>query len=353
LPNSKNAGKVQTVLGVIRGEDLGITLPHEHLMCDLSKAWFVEPATAGERFLAYQPVKLENLHWLRHNAASNLDNLQLWDERVIISEVLRYKCAGGNSIVDVSSIGLGRDPLALQRIARATGLNVIMGTGFYIDRSHFQESASKAEEEFTEEIVQDITVGVGQTGVSAGIIGEIGCSYPLTEIERKVLRAAAQAQQRTGAPLNIHPGYPHESSPFEIADVLGASGADLTRTVISHMQILSSNIEKVFKLADMGCYIEYDQFGRSGFSISGSKFVDVPSDGQCINMISQLIKQGYLNQILISHDICLKMRLSRYGGSGYFHILYYVVPLMRAMGILEEHIRTLLIDNPKRLLQFV
>ena len=135
--------------------------------------------------------------------------------------------------------------------------------------------------------------------------------------------------------------------------MLGKAGANLARTVISHIQLLSTDVEKVCKLAEVGCYIEYDLFGRRGFAVSAAKFVDVPSDGQCINWIKQLIDQGYLNQILISQDICMKIRLKRYGGSGYAHILHYVVPLMRGKGIPEEHIRTILVENPKRLLQFV
>ena len=187
---SELIGKAQTVLGPISAEDLGITLPHEHLVVDLS-AWFVEPAPASQRILAYQPVSLENLHWLHYNSASNLDNLRVWEEEVIISEVLHYKQAGGSTIVDLTNIGFGRDPLALQRIARTTGLNIIMGAGYYIDQSHPPELANKTEEEIAEEIVQDITVGVSATRVRAGIIGEIGCLYPLTKSEHKVLRAAA------------------------------------------------------------------------------------------------------------------------------------------------------------------
>ena len=110
------AGEAQTVLGPIPAEDLGITLPHEHLLISNPRN-FLEPSAASEKALAYQPVSLENLHWVRYHYVNNLDNLVLTDEEVAIKEALHYKKAGGNTIVELTNVGLGRDPLALKRIA--------------------------------------------------------------------------------------------------------------------------------------------------------------------------------------------------------------------------------------------
>ncbi|MFC1984719.1 phosphotriesterase-related protein, partial [Chloroflexota bacterium] len=197
-------GKVQTVLGIVDADSLGVTLPHEHLLCDLTM-YFVEPTEASEKGMAHEPISLENLSWIQIHSHNNWDNMRLTDEKLAIKEVLLYRWAGGDTIVELSNIGLSRGPLGLARIARATGLNVVMGSGYYVGLSHPSEVAAKTEEEITGEIVRDITVGVGETGVRAGIIGEIGCSAPLEENERKVLRASAAAQQRTGAAINIHP----------------------------------------------------------------------------------------------------------------------------------------------------
>ncbi|MFC1984492.1 phosphotriesterase-related protein, partial [Chloroflexota bacterium] len=197
-------GKVQTVLGIIDADSLRVTLPHEHLLVDLTM-YFVEPTEASEKVMVHEPISLENLSWIRIHSHNNWDNMRLTDEKITIKEALLYKGAGGDTIVELSNVGMARDPLGLARIARATGLNVVMGSGYYVGVSHPSELAAKTEEEITEEIVRDITVGVGETGVRAGIIGEIGCSVPLEEDERKVLRASAVAQQRTGAAINIHP----------------------------------------------------------------------------------------------------------------------------------------------------
>lgn len=354
MVKSELAGKAQTVLGIIEGEDLGVTLPHEHLVDD-GRVFFIEPSEASDRCLAYKPVSLEILSWLRYHPFENLDNLQLLDEQEAIDEAMLFKKAGGNTIVDVTNVGLGRDPKALARISRVTDLNIIMGSGYYVGASHPPEMSSKAEEEITEEIVRNITIGVGDTGIRAGIIGEIGCTWPLQDNERKVLRAAAHAQQLTGAPVNIHPGRKEEAL-FEIVKVLADAGADLNRVIMSHVDIRIHDHSERCKLAKTGCCIEFDTCGWEGLlrvSFTPDLFVDLPNDTQRIYDILKLIDEGYLNQILISHDICKKGHRVRYGGWGYVHIYNYVVPMMLKRGITNEQINTIMVENPKRLLCFV
>jgi len=355
MPISSFAGKAQTVLGLIDGNGLGVTLPHEHLFIDHAKANFDEPNAASERALAYKPVTLEILSWLRYHLTGNIDNMRLLDEQEAIDEAMLFRKAGGNTIVDVTNIGAGRDPKALARISRATGLNIIMGAGYYLGSSHPAEMSDKTEEEITEEIVRDITVGVRDSGIRAGIIGEIGCSWPMHDNERKVLRAAARAQQITGAPLNIHPGRKKEAV-FEIIELLADAGADLSRVIISHLRTRISEHSERCKVAKTGCYIEDDVFGWEGhapLSLFQEDFIDVPNDTQRIYDIMRLINEGHLNQILISHDICFKAWRVRYGGWGFAHILNYVVPMMLQRGMTKEQINTILVENPKRMLCLV
>ena len=350
-------GKSQTVLGVVDPNSLGITLPHEHLLTDLS-VWFLEPPEASERKLAHEPVKMDTLYWVKTHHMSHVDDLKLMDEQTAIKEAMMYKLAGGNTIVEMSNLGLSRDPLGLARIARATGLNIVMGSGYYIAASHPPELVTETEEEITAHIVRDIMVGVGNTGVRAGIIGEIGCSIPLEETERKVLRASAGAQRQTGATISIHPS-PTEDLVAEIIKILDDAGADLSRVIISHVDDRvynwSFDLNTVRRIADAGCYIEYDTFGHPWLAISPGRdrqIIDMPSDTQRINEIIQLIAQGYLNQILVSHDICFKHLLTSYGGYGYAYILRDIVPLMHNNGMSDEQIHTLLVENPKRVLSF-
>ena len=345
-------GKVQTVLGIIDADDLGVTLPHEHLLIDYT-TYYAEPAEASERAMAHLPITLENLSWIRLHVFNHVDNLKLLDEQVAIKEALLYKWAGGDTIVELTIIGLARDPLGLARISRATGLNVVMGSGYYMARSHPPELATKTEEEITQEIVRDIMVGVGNTGVRAGIIGEIGCSTPLEDGERKVLRASAVAQQRTGAAINIHPSKSNDIV-LEIIKMLGDAGADLSRTVISHSDHSGFSRATLHRLADAGCYIEFDTFGHPAILMPAfvRGFIDMPTDKWRINEIKYFINEGYLNHILISHDVFCKYNYVTYGGAGYGHILHSVVPWMQWAGISDEQIHTMMVENPKRVLPF-
>ena len=242
-------GKVPTVLGIVDGDSLGVTLPHEHILLDES-VFFVEPTEVSEKHMAHEPVRMDNLYWMKTHWGSNLDNLGLKDEQLAIKETLLFKQVGGGTIVELSNIGLARDPLGLARIARATGLNIVMGAGYYIAASHPPELAAKTEEEVTEEIIRDIMVGVGDTGVRAGIIGEIGCSTPLEESERKVLRASVVAQQRTGAAITVHPSSTDDLVP-EIIQILSDAGADLNRTVIDHVDFWGFSQDT--RRQDSGC----------------------------------------------------------------------------------------------------
>ena len=64
------AGQIQTVLGAITQDAMGITLPHEHLLIDF-KVMFAEPAAASDKGRAYEPVSLTNLGWVRQHFNAN------------------------------------------------------------------------------------------------------------------------------------------------------------------------------------------------------------------------------------------------------------------------------------------
>jgi phosphotriesterase-related protein len=349
--NTKYTGNVQTILGMISADSLGITLTHEHLLIDMS-VYFLEPTEAGEKKRSYEPVTLENLGLCRADRTKNVDNLQITDESIAVKEALLYKMAGGKTIVEVSNIGIGRDPLGLARISRLTGLNIIMGSGYYIGPSTSQEVNQMSVEEIADQIIREITIGIGDTGLRAGIIGEIGCSLPLEDGEIKVLRAGVLAQRKTGAPLTIHPSFSDELV-LEIVDIVKDAGGDLSHTIICHNDLFGFNLETRLKIAKRGCYLEYDNFGHTGYPhLYQGKYLNLVSDLERLRGISELINEGFIEQILISHDICLKDCLSAYGGYGYAHIINNLLPIMRTRGFTDDQINTILVENPKRVLQF-
>ena len=350
MPRPSLAGQAQTVLGPIPGEAMGITLPHEHLLIDF-EVMFKEPANGSERGLSRQPVSLANLGWVRQHFSSNLDNLQLLDETVARDEALLFKHAGGQTFVDPTNRGLARDPLALARVARATGLNIIMGSGYYVAAAHPPDMDTRTVDDITREIVADLTVGVDDTGVRAGFIGEIGTTWPWTDNEKKVVRAAVAAQRDTGAALMIHPGR-HERLPLQIVDFIRKEGADLGRTIMCHIERTIADRAVLLELAATGVLLEYDLFGLETSYYPYNPAFDMPNDGERMRQILSLIERGHLAQILMSHDIAYKHCLTKWGGFGYHHLLVNVIPRLRAKGADDRTIQTLLVDNPRRAFVF-
>jgi len=345
-------GKAQTVLGPVDGDELGITLAHEHIFMDGS-ALYSEPSASSDKGRASQSVDWDVLSWLRYHPFENMDNLQLFDEELMTREVLLFKAAGGRTIVDQGNNGLGRDANALARASRITGLNVIMGSGYYTANSLSPTVFSKSVDEMTDEIVKDIAIGVGDSAIKAGLIGEIGTSWPIHDFEKKSLLASVKAQRATGAPINVHPGR-HPLGPVTAARILEDAGADMTRVAFSHIDGRIRTHEGRIELARMGCYIEYDLFGYEGhFPVfAGLEPIDLPNDTMRIYEIRELMDAGFLDQILMSHDIVCKNKLVRFGGWGYAHISNYVVPMMLKRGITQEVINRIMIDNPRRLYSF-
>ncbi|HYB41982.1 MAG TPA: aryldialkylphosphatase [Candidatus Methylomirabilis sp.] len=344
------SGQAQAVLGPLPAEAMGVALPHEHLLIDFA-VMFAEPAAASDRGRAREPVSLANLGWVRQNFNSNLDNLRLLDEQVARDEILLFKDAGGATVVDPTPRSLGRDPLALARIARATGLNVIMGAGYYVAASHPPDMDSRRVEDLAREMIADVTAGVGESGVRAGLLGEIGCTWPWTDNEKKVVRAAVIAQRETGAPLMIHPGR-NPRAPADIADFVRKEGGDLGRTIMCHICRTIADIRAVIDLASTGMWLEYDLFGMENSYYPYHPSFDMPNDGGRMAHVLALIEAGQGGRILLSHDIAYKTSLVKYGGYGYHHLLVNVVPRLRAKGVDDAGLRRLLVENPARAFAF-
>lgn len=352
---SNLSGKIQTVLGLIDPKELGITLAHEHLVVDV-ECNFIMPSEATERAVIDTKVSGKNIHDATRYWTTMKDNLHLYDERKTISEVIKYRLAGGDSIVDVTSIGIGRDPKALARISRATDLNIIMGGSYYVPLSYPDDMDSKTEQSIYEDIVENILSGVGATGIKTGVIGEIGNHFPMSGNESKVLKASARAQVETGAPILIHPGF-HKDSPKSIMKTLLDAGANPDNTIVGHLAI-TFDLKTILELAKSGCYLEFDTFGIEWTSMSaaqstGTTGYTVPSDNERLDMLESLIDAGYEDRILLAQDNFIKIQMTEFGGKGYAHILENIVPRMKTRNWPEIIIEKMLIENPSRAFSFV
>ncbi len=344
-------GRVQTVLGDVSPSSLGITLTHEHVLVSAGRR---RKGSAARQYVgsrdprASDSITLESVGWVRRNWASHVDNMHLDEEDVAIAELGRYRDAGGNTIVDATNSDLSRHPTKLASISKASGVRIIMGSGHYTEKAHPPDMDRRSEDKLMEEIVRDVQEGCDDTGIKAGVIGEIGCSAPMTPNERKSLRAAARAQRQTEAALLIHPGRA-TGAPAEAMAIAMEAGADPAKIIMSHVERTLFELRDMITLAETGCYLEFDLFGQES-SYYPLAPIDLPNDATRINYLQRLMAEGYELRLLVSQDICRKTSLVKYGGEGYGHILEDVVPVMRRKGMTEAEIESILTRHPARVL---
>ena len=337
------AGLVRTVRGDIEPGELGRTMTHEHLLIGFGR-WRRE---AGELPPAPDvPITLANRGRIaRHGGGTDY---RLDDLDVAINETRMYAAAGGGAIIDATNPDLARDPEALLAISEATDVHVVMGAGHYVNGHHPLDMDERSEEQLFAEIVADVTEGADATAIRSGVIGELGCEYPLHPNEEKMLRAATRASLATGAALLIHPGR-DTRAPLDALRVVGEAGGQSGRTIVGHLERTLFSHEALLGLAETGCYLEFDLFGQESSWYLHDE-IDMPNDATRIDYLRVLIAEGYGDRLLVAQDICRKTALRAYGGEGYAHILENVVPVMRRKGMSDAEIDAIIIDNPARIL---
>ncbi len=360
-------GSVMTVLGPVPPDALGVTLPHEHIICDMARSMYTPNPDLAVRAAAEAPITLETLWRVRERPLEQRENLSLIEEAVAERELAYYRSAGGGAVVDCTVRGLHPDPAALARLSRATGVHIVLGTGYYVARTHPPDMDAKSVEAIAGEFVADLTVGIGTTGVRAGLLGELGIGgrtafdgvASFDEVgpnELKVLRAAALAHRRTGVAISIHPprsrvpGVPRSRIAVGALDLLAREGVPLDRVVVGHLDGSWDEDVRVHReIAERGAYVEYDVWGwndlywparRDGFL----------HDARRVELVRGMLEAGLVERVLLSHDICTRHRLRRYGGHGYDYLLRFGREMLRVNGVSEAAIRTMLIDNPARVL---
>jgi phosphotriesterase-related protein len=338
---------INTVLGPVRAEALGATLSHEHLFLDLRNE-FTEPADPAKRRLSRQKITLAYSGLLRRNPYALKDNLVLDDFPTAVSEVKRFRAAGGRTIVDCTSVGIRRDVRRLRRLAQVTGVNIIAGCGYYTYDTHPPQMDTWSAERIADEMVRDLTVGIDGTGIRAGVIGEIGTSDPVRPNEWKNLSACALAQRRTGAGIQVHT-HPWGRTGPAVADVLMAGGVAPSSIAICHVDVVIRP-RYLLRLLARGVFVQFDNFGKEFWidpadrGYAGGVFAHDPDR---VRVIADLVKRGYERQILISNDICLKCMLHRYGGWGYDHVIRNVPVMLREAGVPPRAIQRMRVENPR------
>ena len=338
---------IQSVTGPVDSADLGVCLPHEHIINDV-RSWWQASNQIGidSKEFASKPVTTDILWELRLDPFSNLDNCQMNNAVVAEEELLMFKTLGGVSVLEATSVSIGRNLPALRDISLATGLTVIAGTGFYLDSSQPDDIKSKGVDEIAQLLLDDLADG--EEGVRPGFIGEIGVSADFTPAERGSLEAASVVQAQTGLPMQVHlPGWFRLG--HQVLDVVEARGVDPRSVVLCHMGPSGSDQSYQQELAKRGAFIQYDMVGMELFY--ADQGFQCPSDEENARYIMELCNAGFAEHVLVSQDIFLKSLWRRFGGPGYGHILQYFVPRLRRHGASDDLIESLMVANPRRLFE--
>ena len=299
---------VNTVKGPLPATQLGRTLTHEHLLNDVRAA--VSPGSRpGTSDLLDAPVNLLNRERLLIEPYSSYDNCTLDDRSDALAELQAFAELGGASIVDVTPPRLGRNPAALLALSEASGVNVIMGSGWYLEQF---EGKLGTVDELANALAKEFTEGL-TGGIRPGVIGEIGVSPDFTPGERRALRAACLVQPDVGVPLFIHlPGWQRRGN--EVLDiVLDEMKVDPSAVVLCHMDPSGPDSAYQQAIAERGVWVEFDMIGMP-FTYPGegrSPLVDATKTA-----IVRLVDHGHEKRLLFSHDLFLKAMLSRHGGNG-------------------------------------
>lgn len=298
---------IQTATGPIPAADLGRTYIHEHLRIDLS-------------------------------AYKNDPDADLNEPELIAAELRKIKQQGINALVEVTNRGMGRDVRLSKRLAEDSGIRVIVSTGFYKEPFFPPEVHQLTERELAEILRKELLEGIGDTGIKAHVIGEIGTIQDaIAPAERKVFAAAARAHRETGRPIFTHTTL--GTMALEQLQLLQQEGVDLSKVVISHLD-LRCDLDYHLRVADSGCFLGFDTIGKLKYE----------SDQRRAELIRELIDRGHLRQIVLAQDITRRSHLTANGGTGYGYLWDEFLPILKRSGVRDEAIETLLVENPRRLL---
>lgn len=333
---------IQTVRGALDKKELAVTLPHEHILINMTNCVDV---TGNEPKIFNEKILNSNRYAVFSNPYAILDNASIESEEVAINELKLYKNFGGNSIVDCTPDEIGRNPEKLKRISEISGINIVMGCGHYYHKTHSQKTKNSSIKDFVEEMRKDLTIGACGTDIKAGLIGEVGTSATISDSERKVVHAAGIVSGELDKAVHVHTDLYTENG-YEIVKILTSEGAKTNRICIDHIDVLIRP-EYIYGLLDLGVYIEFDNFGKEFYVGKERRFA---YDLERVKMLKEIIKKGYENQVLITNDICLKTMLTTYGGNGYAHILSTVKYMLFEEGVSEKIYDKIMTDNVAKFL---
>jgi phosphotriesterase-related protein len=306
--------QVQTATGPVDAGRLGFTLSHEHIL--------VNSAGVAQGF-----------PFLYDMAAT----------KALIVKGLRDARAGGvQTIIDLTTLDLGRDIDLFAAASRESGVFVVVCTGLWLDvpRVFWDRDPDFLARVF----IREIEEGIGETGIKAGVIKVANDIGGVTEQGELVLRAAARACIATQVPISTHQWAPERVGSRQV-EIFEEEGVDMRRVCIGHSAD-TTDVDYLVRLLDKGVFLSMDRYpGREGR----------PDWQQRNQTVKALIDRGYADKLMLGHDYGPRAVLAGEEPSveeptRYLFLTNTAIPALRAMGVSEEIIRTMTVDVPRRFL---
>lgn len=320
-------GTVMTHRGEVDSSTLGITLPHEHFFVNIMKER--REALLCDEYRITEEAKV-------FVAQGGTSLFELTNQTVAVGALSSHRGRSEGTISrPVENVE------ACVRVADAVGLTMVMATGFYrdpyLDEVVLNEYSTN---ELADFIVRDLMEGYPGTNVRAGIIGEVAANkWYVSAMEERGLRAAARAHKRTGRALYTHAVFwPVAEQQIEI---LKEEGAELSKVAIAHTDTVPTKGYAV-ELARHGVYIGIDSIQSANPTAVAHR----------VEQVTELIRAGYLERILLSHDLCMPAHLTVNGGNGFGFILGGFRDALLQAGVTEEEFDVMVRENPARLAEY-
>jgi len=308
--------KVNTVLGSINTKELGFTLMHEHLLCAFPNAFTEYPDLLVPDVLEY-----------------------------VVARLKRAKAGGVDTVVDMTTLDLGRDVHFIREASKQSGVNIIACTGWWLDVPRFVSGimGSVTAAQMAESFVREIDKGIGDTGIKPGVLKSASDVDGVTPPQEIALRAVAKAHLKTGVPIVIHSYHPGQVARQQI-DILRDEGVNLKYVKVDHCND-TTDVEYLIWILEQGCYMGLDRYpGRLVSPRSRTK------------TLKALIDAGYIDKLCPSHDCLLSyvlpagMTTDQYEMMNPHRILYLkkvVFPWLKEMKVPESKINQLCVTGPK------
>jgi phosphotriesterase-related protein len=355
---------VTTVLGQISAKEMGVTLAHEHCFMDSDTPIWLKSGNVPKRFvhLYYEPVSLANLDEVKRGARYCVDNGDDTNFAERVQELNAFKAAGGRTVVDMTLEAYGRNNHIhkFPQVSKISGINVVACTGQLTEATHPPRIRKQTAEQVAQDFIKEITEGIMETGIKAGVIKTGTSPNRFTNAEKKIIKAAAIAHTETGVPITTHMwgDRPGKWPGFKVIEMLRRNDVDLNKFYISHIE-WAENLEKNWgvpiRAAAAGAYVCIDNFGRDFPYGSADNtwedygYIGCQTDVDRVKLIKALVDEGYEDKIVVGHDQAYKVQKLAYGGPGLGHILNNVPILFKHLGINQRCFKKMMVDNPQKL----